>query len=62
MALTFQTARKSLTQTTIARSIIASANPGLVEKLVPSGTWTAANRAGSEVQVLGRYKARSMNA
>lgn len=37
-------------------------HPGLVLKVVASGTWSAANWAGSAIQVLGRYKALSMKA
>jgi hypothetical protein len=47
---------------TIARAIIARARRGLVAKLAPEGTWAAAIRAESSVQVLGRYSARSMKA
>ena len=46
----------------IARSIIATASFGLVANLTVSGTYAAARRAGSSVQALGRYSARSTKA
>ena len=46
----------------IARSIIATASFGLVANLTVSGTYAAARRAGSSVQALGRYRARSTKA
>ncbi len=46
----------------IARPIIASARRGLVAKPISGGTCADAKRAGSSVQALGRYSARSMKA
>ncbi len=45
-----------------ARCIISTASPGLVVKATSSGTWVAASLAGSPVQLLGKYSARSMKA